>query len=161
MEKTYKEMLENFSKELEAAIEERARLDRKIQRYKEVIKNISALAGVDSDEALSALTEYENRGLTSGIKSVLQVIGGKLTASEVRQSLIAAGYDLSNYANASSVINTVLTRLAIQGLLKKELTEKDGQMVTTYQWAGMAPRMRPRKYERNMDEMLKDAKKKK
>jgi hypothetical protein len=78
---------------------------------KQVIQGIAALAGVDVDESLAALTEYDNRGLATGIQSVLKVIGAPMSAAAIRQSLIASGYDLSGYANASSVINTILNRL--------------------------------------------------
>jgi len=145
MAQNFKPELDKFSKELESLVEQRAVIDRKIHRVRQVIQGIAAMAGIEPDAALGPLTEYESRGLTSGMKSILQVIGGKHTAAEVRQCLIAAGHDLSGYANASSVINTVLTRLAIKGLVKKELTEKDGQMVTTYEWVGMPPNLRKKK----------------
>lgn len=142
MKQDHKLELEKFSKELETLIRQRADIDRRIHRVKQVIQGIAAMDGIEPDEALSALTEYESRGLTSGIKAVLEVIGGQLTAADIRQSLIASGHDLSGYANASSVINTVLNRLAQQGLVKKEIVKRDGNMVTTYMWAGMTPRTR-------------------
>jgi hypothetical protein len=145
MKQDYKPELDKFSKELESLVRQRADIDRKIHRTKQVIQGIAALAGVDVDESLAALTEYDNRGLASGIQSVLQVFGIPMSAASIRQSLIASGHDLSGYANASSVINTILNRLATKGTVKKDTEEKGGQTVTTYQWVGMAPRTRPKK----------------
>src|SRR5947208_3099717 len=126
MKQTYKPELEKFSAELEELVRQRMEIDRKIHRVKQVIQGIAGLAGVDADETLAPLTEYENRGLSSGIQSILQVIGGPMTAASIRQSLIASGHDLTGYANASSVINTVLNRLAKKGLVNKDVTTKDG-----------------------------------
>jgi hypothetical protein len=134
--------LDKFSKELESLIQQRAEIDRKIHRVKQVIQGIAAMDGIEPDEALSSLTEYESRGLTSGIRAVLEVIGGQLTAADIRQSLIASGHDLSGYANASSVINTVLNRLAQKELVKKEMVKRGGDTVITYKWAGMPPKTR-------------------
>jgi hypothetical protein len=145
MKKAYESELETFTRELESLVRQRAEIDRKIHRVKQVIQGIAALAGIDVDESLASLTEYENRGLASGIESILKVFGLPLGAAAIRQSLIAAGYDLSGYANASSVINTILNRLANKGRVKKELTELDGQSVTTYEWIGMPPNLRKKK----------------
>ncbi|HEY6253143.1 MAG TPA: hypothetical protein VI685_24560 [Candidatus Angelobacter sp.] len=136
MKQDYKPELEKFSKELESLVRERAELDRKIHRVRQIIQGISEMAGISPDAALGSLTEYENRGLTNGIRAVIQAIGGQLTAAELRQALIASGYDLSEYANASSVINTVLNRLAAKGNVKKDLAKRDGSTVVTYKWVG-------------------------
>jgi hypothetical protein len=145
MKKTYESELETFSNELESLVRQRAEIDRKIHRVKQVIQGIAALAGVDVDESLAALTEYDNRGLATGIQSVLKVIGASMSAAAIRQSLIASGYDLSGYANASSVINTILNRLVAKELVKKESEQINGQVITTYKGAGMTPRTRPKK----------------
>jgi len=145
MKKSYESELATFTGELENLVRQRAELDRKIHRVKQVIQGIAALAGIDVDESLASLTEYENRGLASGIESILKVIGGPLSAAAIRQSIIAAGYDLSGYANASSVINTILNRLVGKGRVIKELTEIDGQLTTTYKWVGMPPNLRKKK----------------
>jgi hypothetical protein len=151
MKKSYESELETFSNELESLVRQRAEIDRKIHRVKQVIQGIAALAGVDVDESLAALTEYDNRGLASGIQSVLKVIGAPMSAAAIRQSLIAAGYDLSGYANASSVINTILNRLATKELVKKGSEQINGQVVTTYEWAGMTPRTRKTMGQRIVD----------
>jgi hypothetical protein len=170
MKKAYESELGTFTRELESLVRQRAEIDRKIHRVKQIIQGIAALSGVDVDENLAALTEYENRGLASGIQSILQVLQGPMSAASIRQSLIASGHDLSGYANASSVINTILNRLVGKGLVIKELTEKEGQSTTTYKWVGMHPRTRPKKpsvasdvpnpFGRTIVDMLKDNKKK-
>src|SRR4029077_135545 len=132
MKQAYTPELEKFSKELGSLVRQRAEIDRKIHRVKQIIQGIAARDGVDVDESLAALTEYENRGLASGIQSVLKVLEGPMSAAAIRQSLIASGHDLSGYANASSVINTILNRLVGKGLVIKELMEKEGQATTTY-----------------------------
>jgi hypothetical protein len=145
MKKAYESELETFTRELESLVRQRAEIDRKIHRVKQVIQGIAALAGIDVDERLASLTEYENRGLASSIQSILQVIGSPMSAAEIRQSLIASGQDLSGYANASSVINTILNRLVGKARVIKELTETDGQLTTTYKWVGMPPNLRKKK----------------
>jgi hypothetical protein len=134
MKQTYTTELEKFSAQLEALVRERAEIDNKIHRVKQIIQGIAGLEGIEADELLAPLTEYENRGLASSIKAILQVIDAPMTAAQIRQGLIASGHELTGYANASSVINTVLNRFAKKGLVTKALEQKDGQMVTTYEW---------------------------
>lgn len=134
MKQNYKPELEKFSADLENLVRQRAEIDKKIHRLKQIIQNVAAMSGVEADEALAPLVEYDNRGLTSGIRTILKVLNSAMTAADVRQSLIASGYDLSNYANASSVINTVLNRFAEKGLVIKGSKVKDDQTFTTYKW---------------------------
>lgn len=128
---SYKDDLDRYAVELGALVQERVEIDRKIHRLKQVIEGLSAMSGIDSDEALAPLTEYENRGLTTGVRQALKFSGQYKTASEVRQMLIAAGYTLSGYANASAAINTILRRLVKQ----QQVEVEPGSQPPRFRWA--------------------------
>jgi hypothetical protein len=120
MTSSFKQALADAEKQLESLVEKRSAIDRQIHKVKQLIKQLAAHSGVDADVSLAPLIAYENRGLTAGIKTAVRQAGQWKTAAEVRQILLAYGYDLSNYANSSAVINTVLNRLHKQGLIKKD-----------------------------------------
>jgi hypothetical protein len=125
----FKRALLDAEKQLQALVEQRADIDGQIHRVSQLIKQLAAHSGVESDTALSPLIVYENRGLTSGIRLSLKQSGKWKTAAEVRHSLLEFGYNLSNYANSSAVINTTLNRLV------PEFIEKDTEHGTSrYRW---------------------------
>jgi hypothetical protein len=130
MTESYNQALTDAEAQLEKLVVDRAEIDRKIHRLTQLIKHLAAMSGVDADVGLAPLIDHENRGLSSGIKSVLRQSRKGHTASDVRRLLNEVGYDLSTYANASSVINTVLNRLHKQGLVEK----KDSDGTPTYLW---------------------------
>jgi hypothetical protein len=130
MSDNFKSALADAKRDLSSLVEERAAIDSDIHRTTQLIKQLAAHAGIDSDEALAPLTVYENRGLTSGVRSALKQSGKWTTAGEVRERLLSFGYELSSYASASAVINTVLNRLVEQRLVAKE--PQDGTM--RYRW---------------------------
>jgi hypothetical protein len=130
MTDSFKTALAEAQSQLVTLVEKRATVDSQIHRVTQLIKQLAAHVGIDADGALAPLTVYENRGLTSGIRAALKESGKGKTAGEVRQILLSFGYDLSNYANASAVINTVLNRFDKQGLVDK--VPQDGTI--RYRW---------------------------
>jgi hypothetical protein len=127
---SFKQALTDAENQLEELVAARAEIDQKIHRVKQLIKHLAAISGVDADEALGPLIAYENRGLSSAVKSVLRQSRKWHTAAEVRHLLMSVDYDLSDYANASAVINTVLNRLH-----KQDILQKDSQNVPAkYRW---------------------------
>ncbi|HWZ43414.1 MAG TPA: hypothetical protein VNW97_08040 [Candidatus Saccharimonadales bacterium] len=132
MADTYTDAIKKAQQELKSLIEQRRELDKKIHRVRQGLHGLAALADKQPESLLTDLTLYEHRGLTSGIKAVLQKSKGPKTAAEVRQMLLVVGYDLSNYANVSAVINTVLNRLAEQELVEKN----EKAHPATYFWQG-------------------------
>jgi len=130
MTDNFEKALVDAKKQLEGLVEQRADIDSRIHTVTQLIKQLAAHCGLDPDAALSPLIVYENRGLTSGIKAALKQSGKWKTAAEVRQALLEFGYNLSNYANCSAVINTTLNRM-----VDHDLVQKDAEQGTfKYRW---------------------------
>lgn len=142
MDASYTADLEKLSLELEGLVQKRAEVDQKIHRLRKAILSLSAHYGVDSDQALAPLIEYENRGLTTGIKQALRTdfVQHKWRSSnDIRKLLIHFGYDLSKYSNAAAVINTVLNRLVDKKFADK--STDDGSVIR-FCWKGEEPKKR-------------------
>ena len=126
-------LLESAQDELVDAINQKSSLEHRIRRLQEDIGHLAALCGV-SVEA----DPLKDVGLTDAIRYVIgRAKPQPLTAVGVKHSLVAAGFDISEYLNVMGSIYTVLKRL----LKKKEilpcLPTPEGDK--TYIWAGGMP----------------------
>jgi hypothetical protein len=115
-EDQYRQALETARRELAKLETERAELDRKIERKKQGILGLSQLVSEDDENAPSFMDLLrtmvgEPEGLTDGCRAVLRTAGTALTPTEVRDGLIALGYDLSGYSNVMASVHQILKRL--------------------------------------------------
>jgi hypothetical protein len=99
----YRRALEKATREHEALLAERTRLDERLAQLAQTIGSLMRLCD---------LTPTVSLGLTDACRMVLLAAGGySLTATEVRQQLEVMGFDVARYANDLASIHTVLKRL--------------------------------------------------
>lgn len=98
----YRTALDAATREYETLLTERARIDARIAQLAQTIGSLMRLCN---------LQPTVSWGLTDAVRAVLQAAGHPLTAIEVRDQLVAMGFDLSRYSNDLASIHTVLKRL--------------------------------------------------
>ena len=98
----YRRALEKATREYEALLAERARLDERLAQLAQTIGSLMRLC---------KLTPTVSLGLTDACRMVLKAAGHPLTAVEVRDRLEAMGFDVARYSNDLASIHTVLKRL--------------------------------------------------
>lgn len=101
---------ENAKNELARVLEEKAGLLQAFTRCEQqigaLIQTMNAIAPLVGAEPLPA-----PEGLTDSIRAILTEAGEPLTASEIRDGLVAKGFDMKAYANPLANIHTILRRL--------------------------------------------------
>lgn len=108
-EKHYNHALEAAVKEYEALAGERQRIDGRLAALAQTIATLTRLCGV---------TPTVPWGLTDACRVVLRGAGIPMTPLEVRNRLLAIGFDLSAYSSPLAAIHTVLKRLNESGELR-------------------------------------------
>ena len=98
----YRKALATASREYEALGEKRGEID---QRLAELAHTIGTLA------KLLGLTPTVPMGLTDAIRLVVRGAGVPMTPVEVRNRLVAIGFDVSKYVNDLAAVHTILKRL--------------------------------------------------
>jgi hypothetical protein len=98
----YRRSLETATREYEALLAERTRIDERLGQLAQTIGSLMRLCN---------LTPTVSLGLTDTCRMVLKAAGHPLTALEVRERLQAMGFDVARYANDLASIHTVLKRL--------------------------------------------------
>lgn len=102
----YRVALDTATREYEALLAERARVDARIAQLAQTIAGLMRLCN---------LQPTVSWGLTDAVRAVLQAAGHPLTAIEVRNQLEALGFDVARYSNDLASIHTVLKRLNTAG----------------------------------------------
>ena len=105
--------------------------DRERARMTLQIVSLARLCGdIPDDSPLGkVLKQVAEMGLTESVTSVLQASDKPLAATDVRDSLIRLGYDVSRYQNAVAAITTVLGRMDNVQVSSDEESKK-----TFYKW---------------------------
>jgi hypothetical protein len=98
----YRRALQKATREYDASLAERTRLDMRLAQLAQTIGGLMRLCH---------LTPTVSLGLTDACRMVLKAAGHPLTAVEVREQLEAMGFDVSRYANDLAAVHTVLKRL--------------------------------------------------
>ena len=102
----YRRALEKATREYEALLAERIRLDQRLAQLTQTIGSLMRLC---------RLTPTVSLGLTDACRMVLKAGGHPLTAVEVREHLDAMGFDVTRYANDLASIHTIMKRLNDSG----------------------------------------------
>jgi len=135
-------------KKLSDLLEQRAKTDQEIIKWKRVVDSLSAISGEleddPSDVEVSALGVPSNKvkiKFTEGVRMVLQqsAYDRPINATAVRDQLINLGFDFSKYAQPLVPIHNCLKRLHEQGevfLIKNS----EGQ-TTGYTWVSPLERV--------------------
>jgi len=108
----YSEYWSRISHERRVLSDERAGLETtlseiktKIKHLDEILEHLGPLAGIASGEDISKL------GITDAIRAILKNSNERMSAQDVRSSLIERGFDLSGLTAPMSSIYKVLSRL--------------------------------------------------
>jgi hypothetical protein len=119
----YRRALEAAIREYEQLAAERQRIDTRLSELAQTISTLSRLCG---------LGPTVRWGLSDACRTVLRNAGTVMTPAELRDRLVAIGYDLSVYSNALAAIHTTLKRLAEAGELRAVAAVQPGKL--GYQW---------------------------
>lgn len=115
----YKLALQQAQQELARAISERDRWTLEVFRLQSLAKNL-AIGAMKTAKAEKFAEEMSHQlGLSPAIESVLNQSGKQFSPIEVRDALIATGYDLQHYSNPLSLIHQTLHRLAAEGKIRE------------------------------------------
>jgi hypothetical protein len=125
----YRSALDAAVREYEKLGEQRREIDQRLAQLAQTIGTLNRLCG---------LVPTVFWGLTDACRVVLKSGGRPMAPMEVRDRLLAIGFDLSKYANGLAAIHTVLKRLAEGGELRSVALEA-GKVF--YVWQQAAPRV--------------------
>jgi hypothetical protein len=98
----YRRALEAASREYEELGAKRREIDQRLAQLGHTIGTLTKLLG---------LTPTVPLGLTDAIRMVIRGGGVPMTPTEVRDRLVAFGFDVSKYANELAAVHTILKRL--------------------------------------------------
>jgi hypothetical protein len=125
----YRTALDAAVREYETLGEQRREIDERLAQLAQTIGTLNRLCG---------LVPTVFWGLTDACRVVSKSAGRPMTPIEVRDRLLAIGFDLSKYANSLAAIHTVLKRLAEAGELRSVALDP-GKVF--YVWQRAAPRV--------------------
>jgi hypothetical protein len=109
---------------LERLLRERQQLDVRIAKMEQVVAALRSVAEHDDEEVAST-------GFTDGVRAVLRGSSERgLSPTEIREGMLALGFDLSRYAQPLATIHVVLKRLERSG----EAIEIGGLENKRYWW---------------------------
>jgi hypothetical protein len=132
----YKKLDEMLAEQAELD-QRRIALDRDIARWGEKIVHLAALVDDIPEESNVGrfMKMRKEMGLTNAVREVLKASKRSLMPTQVRDGLIKAGFDVSEYQNILATLHITLKRL----VASKEALEvkKDGNKV--YSWNPNAP----------------------
>ena len=122
----YRSALDAAVREYEKLGEQRREIDERLAQLAQTIGTLNRLCG---------LVPTVFWGLTDACRVVLKGGGRPMAPMEVRDRLMAIGFDLSKYANSLAAIHTVLKRLAEAGELRSVALDP-GKVFYAWQQAG-------------------------
>jgi len=114
--------LESEAAELDVRRDE---VHKEIEQTKRVISSLLSLLGLDGGINVSEM------GFTDACRTMLNNAHPEwISASEIRDALVRAGFDLSGYSNAMASIHTILRRLEEADEVEKE----EQELKTVFRW---------------------------
>jgi hypothetical protein len=111
-EENYRKAIQDAEQEVVRLTLYRASLDRKLAQLKAAITALSSL--LEEPPKADDPTAIGDVGISNAIRQILREAGVGLTPSQVKAKLLESEFDLSKYANSSSVIHNTLKRLELQ-----------------------------------------------
>jgi hypothetical protein len=125
----YRRAFETAKREFEALGDQRREIDRRLSQLAQTMASLSRLCGY---------VPTVSWGLTDGCRMVLMASGRPMVPTEVRDALVACGFDLSKYVNDLAAIHTVLKRLNETGELRF-IAQESGKHAYVYSAARSWP----------------------
>jgi len=113
----YKGAMEKAKAQLIHAIRQRDFWNLEITRLQQLYKSLMDAQGQDLS-AMEDVLVTGQVGFADLVQSIVSRSPGSVSATEVRDAVWAAGYDLREYSNALSLIHQTLKRLAEKGRIK-------------------------------------------
>ena len=149
----YRSALDAAVREYEKLGEQRREIDERLAQLAQTIGTLNRLCG---------LVPTVFWGLTDACRVVLKGVGRPMAPMEVRDRLLAIGFDLSKYANSLAAIHTVLKRLAEAGELRSValdggqglLRVAAGRPTRARDERSRAGQHRPRRHRPSTDDVL-------
>lgn len=105
----YRHALDAAVKEYETLGAQRRDIDRRLAELSQTIGTLSRLLG---------LTPTVPLGLTDAVRLAVRGAGMPITPVEIRDRLVAIGFDLSKYTNELAAVHTILKRLNDAGEIR-------------------------------------------
>ena len=102
----YRRALEAATSEYEALGDQRREIDRRLAELSQTIGTLSKLLGLVPTVPL---------GLTDAIRLVVRGAGLPMTPVDIRDRLLAIGFDTTKYTNDLAAVHTILKRLNDSG----------------------------------------------
>jgi hypothetical protein len=136
-ERTISQLIEDSTRELQEAVEERDRLSVRVIELQNQLASLRALA------AMNSLTEREPSliGLTDAIRSVMRIGKRPMAAHHVKFSLALVGYNFGGLENPSAAIHSTMKRMTDSGELSYDPTTKEYKIVSPAWMDGARRRM--------------------
>ncbi len=140
-----KAAVEHAQQQLADLLSKRQEIDKKIIDWK---RAIDSLAVVSEDVETSIPPDLEmppdfaeklSVGFTDAIRAILQRARAEMTPTQIRDELVAIGFDLKKYAQPMVPIHNTLKRLANQEEIIP--VKDDGGQTTAYRWPRLVERL--------------------
>jgi len=130
----------NAKMRLDSLANERARIDKEIIDWKRVVDSLTVVAGEQSDGVPADVALFANpilapllkMSFTDGIRTVLRMANGPLSAPAIRDQLMLLDFDFSKYKQELVPIHNTLKRLEDQEEVQA-IKNAQGQTVA-YKW---------------------------
>jgi hypothetical protein len=114
----YKLAWQQVQQDLANAISERDRWTLEVFRLQNLAKGL-AVSAIQADKAEKFNEEMGHQlAISQAIETILNQNARFLSPVEIRDALIATGYDLQRYSNPLSLIHQTLNRLASEGKIQ-------------------------------------------
>jgi len=133
-----KQKLSEFEAELRRLCDERDALDRKIKGLVQVIEGLRLMSEEpDFSDGLAAILSADELGLTDAVRNYFRhIAAGPVFPVEVRDALMAAGYEGGGPQSALLAVHSIISRMQKKGEI--DAVERDGK--TAYVWVSLLKR---------------------
>lgn len=130
----YQQAFEQSQVDLANAIKERDEWTIEVARLQQVVKSLASM--VEKSPKVTAIAdEADEVGLQDVVHSCVRSCPTPLSATDVRDRLLATGYGLSRYSNPLAVIHGALKRLAQANRIQET---SGGKYQVSYFWEALA-----------------------
>jgi|SRR5579864_2137621 len=117
---TYKTALQQAKVDLANAITQRDYWNTEIARLQQLVRSLAAASANPATIEAIEKTLIGQISLADIVQSVVNRSVFPISATNVRDAVIEAGYDLSGYANALALIHQTLKRLSAKGSISDQ-----------------------------------------
>jgi len=118
--KPYRQTLDRASAELSALIDERTRIDRRIEQLRHLVDGLRAVCGDDESTPGGPKVDLpDEAGMSDAIRQIIAASALPMKAPTIRDALVDEGFDANQYSSMLTVVHNTLNRLERQGEIVK------------------------------------------